>query len=145
MWGDDFEYEAKELLSIHSRVAGEIVTHLKATLTPEEKKTLSKHYTENVEAYKFYLRGRSFWNASGRENLDSAESNYKKAIELEPNYALAYAGLADCYTANYKGLSQLEQVPIAKIYVKKALSLDSTLSEGLTTLGFIQQNFDYDW
>ena len=145
LWGDDFEYEAKELLSIYSRVAVEIVTHLKATVTPEEEKTLSKLYTENVEAYKFYLRGRSYWNASGRENVDSAESNYKKAIELEPNYALAYAGLADCYAVNYKGLPPLEQVPIAKIYVKKALLLDSTLSEALTTLGFIQQNFDYNW
>ena len=98
-----------------------------------------------MEAYKFYLKGRNFWNAQGRDNFDSAESNYKKAIQIEPNYALAYAGLADCYDINYKGIPQSDYVPIAKMYVEKALSLDSTLSEALTTAGFIQQNFDYKW
>ena len=145
LWGDNFEYEGKDILSIQSEVAGKIVSALKADVTPEEKKTFSKHYAENTEAYKFYLRGRNFWNASGADNFDSAEANYKRAIQLEPNYALAYAGLADCYDVNYRGQSQLERVPIAKIYVEKALSLDSNLSEALTTLGFIQQNFDYDW
>jgi len=145
LWGDNFEYEGKDILSIQSDVAGKIVSALKADVTPEEKKSLSKHYAENTEAYKFYLRGRNFWNASGAANFDSAEANYKRAIQLEPNYALAYAGLADCYDVNYRGRPQLERVPIAKIYVEKALSLDSNLSEALTTLGFIQQNFDYDW
>ena len=145
LWVDNFEYEGKDILSIQSEVAGKIVSALRADVTPEEKKSLSKHYAENTEAYKFYLRGRNFWNASGPENFDSAEANYKRAIQLEPNYALAYAGLADCYDVNYRGRSQLERVPIAKIYVEKALSLDSNLSEALTTLGFIQQNFDYDW
>ena len=145
LWGDNFDYEGKDILSIQSEVAGKIVSALKADVTPEEKKNLSKHYAENAEAYKFYLRGRNFWNASGPANFDSAEANYKRAIQLDPNYALAYAGLADCYDVNYRGQSQLERVPIAKIYVEKALSLDSNLSEALTTLGFIQQNFDYDW
>jgi TolB-like protein len=145
LWGYDLEYESKDILSIQSNVAGEIVTALKADVTPEEKKNLSKHYTENVEAYKFYVKGRAYWNAQGRDNFDSAEANYKKAIELEPNYALAYAGLADCYVVNFKGISALDYGPIAKFYIDKALSLDSTLSEALTTKGFIQQIFDYDW
>ena len=143
--GDDFKYEDKNIISIQSIVAGEIVTALKAEITPEEKINLSKHYTENIDAYKFYLRGRNFWYAQSPENFDSAENNYKKAIQLEPNYALAYAGLADCYAISYRGMPQRERVPIAKIYVEKALSLDSTLSEAYTTMGFIQQNFDYNW
>ena len=145
LWGDDFEYESKDILSIQSKIAREIVTALKANVTPEEKKNLSKHYTENVTAYKFYLRGRNFWNAAGPENIDSAEANYNRAIQLEPDYALAYAGLADCHIFNFKGLSQLDEVPIAKIYAARALSLDSTLSEALSTIGFIQQNFEYKW
>jgi len=145
LWGDEFEYESKDILSIQTKIAGEIVTALKANVTPEEKKNLSKHYTENVEAYRFYAKGRAYWNAQGRDNFDSAEANYKKAIELEPNYALAYAGLADCYVVNFKGISTLDYGPIAKSYIDKALSLDSTLSEALTTKGFIQQIFDYDW
>jgi TolB-like protein/class 3 adenylate cyclase/lipopolysaccharide biosynthesis regulator YciM len=142
LWGDDFEYEGKDILSIQSKIAADIVSALKANITPEEKKNLSKQNTENPEAYKFYLRGRNFWNANF---YDSAEANYNRAIQLEPDYALPYAGLADCYDVNYAGQSQLERAPIAKIYVEKALSLDSNLSEALTTLGFIQQNFDYDW
>ena len=145
LWGDDYEYDNKNLLSIQSKIAGQIVDALKTSVTPEEKNGLSKHYTENVEAYKFYLRGRDFWNKRGPVNFDSAETNYKRAIKLDPNYALAYAGIADCYTFNQKGMSQLLAIPIARGYANQALSLDSNLSEGLTSLGFIQHNFDYDW
>lgn len=145
LWGDDFEYESKDMLSIQSKIAGEIVSALKADVTPEEKKIFLKHYTENVEAYKFYVRGRNFWNARGSENFDSAELNFKQAIKLDSNYALAYAGIADCYTYNAKGMSQLEAIPIARGFANQALSLDSSLSEGLTSLGFIQHNFDYAW
>jgi adenylate cyclase len=145
LWGDDFEYESKDILSIQSQVAGEIVTVLKAKVTPEEKKNLSKHYTENVEAYKFYRKGRFFWDQRTKESFDSAEVYYKKAINLDPDYALAYSGLADIYIYPNSGLSQLEAMPIAREYADKALVLDSTLSEALTTLGFIQSAFDYDW
>jgi TolB-like protein/class 3 adenylate cyclase/Tfp pilus assembly protein PilF len=139
LWGFDLEYESKDIVSIQSNVAGEIVTYLKADVTPKERINLSKHQTENVDAYKFYLKGRAFWNTA---DLDSAKANYSRAIQLDPNYALGYAGLADCYDI---GRSPLDNVPIAKFYAAKALSLDSTLSEALTTMGFIQQVFDYDW
>jgi adenylate cyclase len=145
LWGDDFEYDSKEILSIQSIVAGAIVTALKAHVTPDEKSNISKQYTENVDAYKFYLKGRNFWNLRGRENFDSAEANFKAAIKLDPDYALAFAGLADCYTYNQSAMSQLEAIPIAREFADRALSLDSNLSEGYTSLGFIQYNFDYEW
>ncbi len=145
LWGDKFEYESNDILSIQSNVVGKIVTALKSNVTPEEKRNLSKHYTENVEAYKFYLRGRNFWNKRTRESFDSAEVYYKKAIDLDPEYALAYSGLADCYALNNKGLSSAEALPIAKAYLAKALSLDSNLAEVWTTVGFIQSHFEYDW
>ena len=145
LWGDDFEYDTKDILSIQSKVAGEIVKALKANVTAEEKDNISRHNTENVDAYKYYLKGRNFWNARGRANFDSAEANFKRAIQLDPNYALAYAGLADCYTYNFQGMSQLEAIPIARGYASQALVLDSNLSEGLTSLGFIEHNFDYEW
>ena len=145
LWGDDFEYESKDILSIQSKVAGEIVAALRINLTAEEKKGLAKQYTENNEAYRYYLRGRSFWDKRNRETFDSAEANYNKALQLDPNYALAYAGLADLYIFNQKGLKQTEAIPIAKDYVNKALSLDSTLGEALSTLGLIQFVYDYDW
>ncbi len=145
LWGEDYIYPNKDILIIQSKVAQLIVNALKASLTPQEQKGLSTLYTKNVEAYKYYIRGRTFWNARNPENYDSAEANYKKAISLDSNYALAYAGIADCYTYNLKGIPQLHAIPIALAFTNKALALDSNLSEGLTTLGFIQFNFEFNW
>ena len=108
------QWKKKQIFDLETEVATQIVNALKAKLTPQEEKGLSKRYTENVEAYKFYRKGRSFWNKLGRENFDSAEANYKRAIDLEPDYALAYAGLADCYALNFKSLSQLDEVAHCK-------------------------------
>jgi class 3 adenylate cyclase/TolB-like protein/cytochrome c-type biogenesis protein CcmH/NrfG len=145
LWGDEFEYENKDILSIQTKVAEEIVTALKANVTPEEKKNLSKHNTENVEAYKLYRKGLYFWNKRTKESFDSAEVYYKKALDLDPEYALAYSGLADCYALNNKNLSAAEALPIAKAYLAKALALDSNLAEAWTTVGFIKSHFEYDW
>jgi serine/threonine-protein kinase len=146
LWGNDYNYDWKDILSFQSEVAQQIVTALRANLSPEEKKGLSKHYTENVEAYKFYRKGRWFSDKRTIESYDSAEANYQRAIQLDPDYALAYSGIADCYSLPpFKGLPELEALPIAKTYAMKALSIDSTLSEALTTIGFIQSAFDYDW
>ena len=130
------------MLSIQSKVASEIVATMEANITPEEKSNISKKYTENVDAYKFYRKGRFFWDHRTPATDDSAEIYYNKAIALDPDYALAYSGLADIYIINNRGLSQLDAIPIAKQYATKALSLDSTLSEALTTLSFIQSVYD---
>ncbi len=145
LWGDDFEYMNKDILTVQSKVAGQIVNALQASITIQEKKELSRHYTDNPEAYKYYLRGRYFWDFRTAVNSDSAEANYKKAINLDPGYALAYAGLADLFIFSNRGQTQREGVPIGRDYANKALSLDSTLVEAITTIGFIQGVFDYDW
>ena len=145
LWGEDYNYNSKDILSIQAEVALKIVNALDANITASERKNISKLYTENVEAYKYYIQGRTFWNARSRANFDSAENYYKKAISLDQKYALAYAGIADCYTYNLKGIPQLQAVPLARAYANQSLALDSNLSEGLTTLGFIQFSFDYNW
>ena len=145
LWGNNYDYASGDIFSVQSEVAQQIVNALSASLSPEEKRELHKNYTENIEAYKYYRKGRAFWDARTVASFDSAEKNYKKALELDPDYALAYAGLADCYTYNQKGIPQLQAVPIGRDYALKALSIDSNLSEALTTLGWIQGAFDYDW
>lgn len=145
IWADRYDRDLKDIFSMQSEVAEQIANQLHAKLTEEERNRINKKPTDNIEAYKFYRKGRFFWDQRTKTSFDSAEINYKKAIELDPDYALAYSGLADLYIYNLKGLSQLEAIPIARDYVTKALSLDSTLSEPLTTLGFIQSAFDYDW
>jgi len=146
LWSEDYDYqELKDIISVQADVSMRVVEILKAKLTQQEKGSLSKVYTDNTEAYKLYLKGRFFWDKRTRESYDSAEMYFKKAIELDPGYALAYSGLADCYTLNQKGMTQVDAIPIAKEYVAKALSLDSTLSEAWTTVGFIQSHVEYDW
>jgi len=145
IWAESYVRELKDIFSLQSEVAQQIAEQLHVKLTEEEKSRINKKPTDNFEAYKFYRKGRFFWDARTVASFDSAEVYYKKAIELDPEYALAYSGLADLYIYNPKGLSQLEAIPVAREYANKALLLDSTLSEALTTLGFIQSTFDYDW
>jgi TolB-like protein/class 3 adenylate cyclase/Tfp pilus assembly protein PilF len=145
LWSDNFDYSADNFLSIQSKVAEQIVNALKLKLTPEERKGLSKHYTDNPEAFKYYLRGRSYWEQRTRTSYDTAEQFYDRAIALDPEYALAWAGKADCYTFNQQGLPQRDAITLAEKYAKTALSIDSTLTEAQTTLAFIQCIFYYDW
>jgi adenylate cyclase len=145
IWADRYDRDTKDIFSMQSEVAEQIAGQLHAKLTDEEKDRINKKPTDNIEAYKFYTKGRMFADRRTPEGNDSAEANYKKALELDPNYALAYAGLADLYIVNLKGLSQKQAVPIANDFASKALLLDSTLGEALTTLGFTQSDYDYDW
>ena len=145
LWGEDYNYNSKDILSIQSEVALKIVKALDANLTAMERKNISKLYTENVEAYNYYKKGRWFWEKRSPDAQDSAEVYYNKAKDLDPDYALAYSGLADIYSINTKGLSPMEAIPLAKQYVAKALELDSNLSEALATSGLINCIFDYNW
>ncbi len=145
IWSTDDNRKWGDVLTIQNEVAEKIATSLSAHLTPEEKKGIKKQYTENTEAYGYYIKGRYFWDNRTTISFDSAEVNYKKAIELDPNYGLAYAGLADLFIFSQSGLTQLEAIPVAREYANKALLLDSTLGEAMATLGFIQSAFDYDW
>jgi len=145
VWADDYTKSNVEVFDLHTELATQIVSALKTKITPEEKKGLYKKYTDNIEAYKYYVRGRNFWNARGRTNFDSAETNFRKAVSIDHQYALAYAGIADCYTYNFKGMAQLDAIQIARENANIALSIDSNLSEGLTTIGFIEHNYDYEW
>jgi len=145
IWSEEFDSKLVDILTLQTEVAQKIVKSLSARITPQEKIEIRKHYTDNAEAWRFYNKGRYFWDNRTPVSFDSAEANYNKAKELDPNYALAYAGLADLFIFNQKGFTQKEAVPFARDYANKALALDSTLVPAITTLGFIQSAFDYDW
>ncbi|HSZ35061.1 MAG TPA: adenylate/guanylate cyclase domain-containing protein [Puia sp.] len=145
IWHTDDNRSWGDVLTLQNEVAEKIANSLSAHLTQADQNDIKKQYTDNVDAYNYYLKGRYFWDGRTRETFDSAEANYKRAINIDPEYGLAYAGLADLYTFNQIGLSQHDAIPIAKDYVNKALSLDSTLVPAITTLGFIQSAYDYNW
>jgi TolB-like protein/Tfp pilus assembly protein PilF len=146
MWANDYDFEdLKDIFSLHTKVSTDVASVLKGKLTTQEKALLASNYTVDPEAYRLYKRGRVFWAVRTSESYDSAEYYYKRAIDLDPNYALAYAGLADCYIYGLQGMSNIDEVQVAKAYLSKALALDSTLCEALTTKGFIESHTEHNW
>jgi adenylate cyclase len=145
IWHTDDNRNWGDVLTLQNEVAEKIASSLSAHLTLADQNDIKKQYTANADAYNYYIKGRYFWDKRTTKDFDSAKANYTKAITIDPDYGLAYAGLADLYTFNQIGLSQAESMPLAKDYVNKALSLDSTLVPAISTLGFIQSVYDYDW
>ncbi|HTE34318.1 MAG TPA: hypothetical protein VK666_28255 [Chryseolinea sp.] len=145
LWSEDYDRELQDIFAVQSEVSIRVAETLKTKLTQQEKESLSKSYTVNPQAYKYYLKGRFFWDKRTRQSFDSAEVYFKRAIEIDPQYALAYAGVADCYSIDLNDAPELQDVLIAKSYVAKALALDSTLGEAWTTMGIIRSAREYDW
>ncbi len=147
LWADTYDKEMTQVFAIQSEVAQRIAAGLKATLTPKEKEEISKEQTGNTAAYQLYLKGRFYWNKRRAEDLEKAMDYLHQAIDKDPNYALAYAGLASTYVVypEYSGRPAGEYLPKAKDAANKALKLDGTLAEAHAVLGLIRQQYEYDW
>jgi len=146
LWGDRFERKLNDLFEIEQEITSEISEALQLHLKGDDKAKLIKRYTENVEAYRVYLEGRFWWNKRSPEGFTKAELLFKKAIEIDPNYALAYAGLAEYYCM--LTMHQAKPEPFirqGRIAAEKALSIDETLAEAHTALGWIKFFYDWDW
>jgi len=139
LWGDTFDRQLTDVFRIESDIAKTIADTLKAKLTGSEQHALAARPTENAEAYQLYLKGRFFWNKRTGPDLQKAINYFKQATELDPNYALAYAGLADAYVllSGFGAATPQESFPLAKKAARKALDLDETLAEAHTSLGFV--------
>src|SRR5207245_6236509 len=101
IWGEQFERKMSDLLATQRDIAATIADKLQLRLSGNDSKGISKQYTTNNEAYQLYLQGRYFWNKRSSDNLKKATELLKAATEKDPNFALAYAGLADCYAVSY--------------------------------------------
>ena len=97
LWGESFDSEKQDLLEIQDAITRQIVASLKLQLSGDEEKQISTRYTENAGAYQAYLEGRHYWSRYTRSGIERAIRHFQNAIELDPNYALAYAGIIDCY------------------------------------------------
>jgi len=150
IWGDRFTRTRTDILDIEEEFATEIAAALGLELTGEETEELTKRYTENTDAYQLYLRGRYYWKKRGRENLEKAADYFNQAIDLDPNYALAYSGLADSYLLqttyrNVVGAEGRRMAQLAEEAALKAVALDETLAEPHSSLGFMRAWDYYDW
>jgi len=148
LWGEQYHRKRADLLAVQDAMAREIAGRLRLRLTGEEKKRLVRRYTRNTDAYHCYLKGRYYWNKRTPEDLKRGIEFFNQAIEKDPHYTLAYAGLADSYyllagTA-FAALAPGEAFPKAKAAALKALELDDSLAEAHTSLATILVN-EWDW
>jgi TolB-like protein/DNA-binding winged helix-turn-helix (wHTH) protein/tetratricopeptide (TPR) repeat protein len=147
IWGQTYERDIRDVIALQSEVTRAIVDEIRVTLTPGERARLTKVRAFNPEAHIAYAKGRFFWNMRTEEGLRKAVEYFEQAIEKDPGYALAYAGLADSWVprAWYAYLPANEAFPHARDAVAKALELDPDLVEAHTTLAFIKLYYEWDW
>ena len=145
LWGEQYNRKLADILAVQEDIAREITDKLRLRLKGEEEKRLARHFTENTEAYQLYLKGRYYWNKRTPNGIQKAIEYFQEAIEKDPSYALAYAGLADCYHVPANPLPPREKMPLAKAAAMKALELDNTLVEAHTTLARVLYVYDWEW
>jgi TolB-like protein/Flp pilus assembly protein TadD len=147
LWSAPYNKDMGDVLDLQDEISLEIVDKLRVKLLGEEKVKLLKRYTHNIEAYNLYLKGLYFWNLRTEESLNKAIQHFEEAIQKDPNYALAYTGLADCYNLLpwYGGWLPKEAYPKAKAAALKALEIDDMLAEAHTSLAAAYEWFDRNW
>jgi TolB-like protein/DNA-binding winged helix-turn-helix (wHTH) protein/Tfp pilus assembly protein PilF len=149
MWAQSYEGDLRDMLTLQSTVARAIAEQIQATLNGQEKAALEKSKAVNPKAYEAYLKGRYFWNKRTGDGLKKAIGYFSLAIEKDPSYAEAYAGLADSYALSgdweYGILSPQDASPKAKAAATRALTLDDSLAEAHTSLAFAMDLYDWDW
>jgi serine/threonine protein kinase/Tfp pilus assembly protein PilF len=146
IWRNQYNRKIGDILVIEGEISREVYEQLRFKLTGEERKQLAKRSTENVEAYQLYLRGRYDYDRATEETFTSSVPYFQQAIEKDPRYALAWAGLAEAYmgSALYGG-SRKDNYPRAKAAAIKALEIDPTLASAHTILARINTEYEWDW
>ncbi|MDX6612326.1 MAG: eukaryotic-like serine/threonine-protein kinase [Blastocatellia bacterium] len=142
LWGQEYERKVSDVLAIKQTIAREVTEKLRLRLSGEDQRRLVKRDTTSAEAYQFYLRGRYFWNKRTADGLKKAIEQFQQAIDRDPNYALGYVGLADCYVVleQYGNVPSSESLPKARAFVDRALQLDDSLGEAHASSAIIYQN-----
>src|SRR5437868_9952299 len=147
LWANTFDEKFTDVFAVQDAISQKVADALALRLSGEEQKRLTRRYTENLEAYQLYLTGRYHWNKLTPPEITKSIEFFKKAIELDPTYALAYFGLADAYRslAPTSDVPSKDTLPQAQAAATKALELDETLAEPHATLAFIHTWYDWDW
>jgi eukaryotic-like serine/threonine-protein kinase len=148
LWGEQYRRSFTDIFSLQDDISQEISGKLRLQLSGEERQKLIKRYTDNTEAYRLYLKGRHFVHKRTPDWIKKGVECFLQASDLDPNYALAYAGLAEAYgflASSTGGQRPREAYPKAKAAATKALELDETLGEAHCTLGFFRLLYDWDF
>lgn len=149
LWSERYDRQMKDIFEIQDEIALAVIAALKVKLLGDEKAGLLNRYRVNTEAYNLYLKGRYYWNQRPRSDaIKKGIQHFQKAIEKDPDFSLAYAGLADAYAAQGAWENSSEPphnvMPMAKAAARKALELDDNLSEAHTSLAYATLHYDWD-
>jgi len=147
IWGQQYNRNLAEILTVQEEITGEISNGLRLQLGDETQQQLTKTATESPKAFQAYLRGRYFWNKRSGEGFDKAIEYFNEAINLDPAYSQAYAGLADAYIlSGFWGFREKEEaVRLARQSALRALEIDGSLAEAHASLGAVLMWVDWDW
>jgi eukaryotic-like serine/threonine-protein kinase len=148
VWGEQYSKKLADIQGIQEDISKAIATNLRIELNGKEERQIAKRDTENPEAYRLYLQGRYYWNQRTDEGVKKGLEYFQQAIEKDPGYALAYAGVADSYAVGngeYLGLTPQEARPKSKAAALKALEIDDSLAEAHTTLADTYLYYDWDF
>ncbi len=148
IWGEQYRHKHEDIFTLQENISQEVSEKLRPRLSGEEKRRLKTRSTENAEAYHLYLRGRYYVNRRTTEWIEKGVAEFRKAIELDPSYALAHAGLADAYAFLASSTGEQpprEFYPMAEEAALRALDLDDTLAEAHTSLGFFRLLYEWDF
>ena len=147
LWSERYDRRLDDVFAVHDEIARTIVSTLRTTFLADIADPTPRRYTDNVQAYSLYLKGRFCWNKRSQEGVREAIEYFEQAIDHDPGYALAYSGLSDSYglQVDYRGVPVTEGYKLARRYALKALELDDTLPEAHTSLAWVQFAYDWDW
>jgi adenylate cyclase len=147
IWAQKYDRELEDVFKIQTDIAERVAEALKVQLLRENRKLIEQKAPEDIGAFVLYLRGRYYWNKRTKEDLEKAIAYFGEAIQKDPNYALAHAGMADCYTlmGRHLYLPAKEAFEKARDYANRALELNDNLAEAHTSLAAVLMNYDWDW
>jgi serine/threonine-protein kinase len=146
LWAEQYQRKSGDIFAIEAEIAKQISDHLRIKITSDQQQNLIRRYTDNPQAYDLYLKGRFFWNQRNPEAMKKGVEYFVQSIRKDPGNALAYSGLADCYTLlSWFAVPPREFVPKARMSITNALKIDERLAEAHASLGFLTLWYDWDF
>lgn len=147
LWGNRYERNISEVPGLQQQLSQDIASNLRVRLTGSDQEKIHRRYNANSAAYELYLKGRFFWDKRTKQGLDQAVEYFQQAIHSDPNYALAYAGLADSYALldDWGETAPRDSFPKARAAAERAIALDDSLAEAHVSLAIVRESYDWDW
>jgi len=147
LWGKQYDANIADAPKLQQQISQDIASNLRVRLSESEQERIQRHYSASPAAYELYLKGRFFWGKRTKQGLQQGIVYFQQAIKSDPNYALAYAGLADSYALldDWGDTAPRDSFPKARAAAEKAIALDDSLAEAHASLGMVREAYDWDW